>query len=149
LIIWNLEFTAKGYVWPPVQNAEVIRQANTSVYYETSSRNSQKVYVDYANGVGYFNQTENIHVANRGVTGQVVYFSNNDTGVLIVDNLNKLLEANDKVVGDTTNASFTITTIDTNPLKSVLIVTQPAPNTALPNQAFGFSETISEYPNIT
>ena len=146
LIIWNLEFTAKGYIWPPVQNAEVIRQANTSIYYETSSRNSQKVYV--ANGVGYLNSTETIRVANRGVTGQIVYFSNNDTGVLVVDNLNKLLEANDVVVGDFTNASYRVTSIDTNPLKSVLVVTQPAPNTALPNQSFGFSETISEYPQV-
>ena len=149
LIIWNLEFTAKGYIWPPVQNAEVIRQANTSVYYETSSRNAQKVYVDYANGAGYLNQTENIHVSNRGVTGQMVYFSNNDTGVIVVDNLNKLLQANDVIVGDFTNASYRVTSIDTNPLKSVLIVTQPAPNTALPNQSFGFSETIYEYPSIS
>jgi hypothetical protein len=148
LIIWNLEFTAKGYVWPPVQSADVIRQANTAVYYETSSRNSQKVYLDYANGTSYFNQTENIRVSDRDLTGQIVYFSNNDTGVLIVDNLNKLLQANDVIVGDFTNASYRVTSIDTNPLKSVLVVTQPAPNTALPNSSFGFSESITEYPQV-
>jgi hypothetical protein len=118
------------------------------VYYETSSRNSQKVYLDYANGTSYFNQTENIRVSDRDLTGQIVYFSNNDTGVLIVDNLNKLLQANDVIVGDFTNASYRVTSIDTNPLKSVLVVTQPAPNTALPNSSFGFSESITEYPQV-
>jgi hypothetical protein len=147
LIIWNLEFTAKGYIWPPVKSGKIIRQANTSIYIESQTRNSQKVFVDKANGSGYFAQEETIFVDKRGVTGDVSYFSNSNTGILVVSNLNKLLEANDVVVGATTNASYTITSVDTNPLRAVLVITTPVPITANVDDEFGFSETIREWPN--
>jgi len=147
LIIWNLEFTAKGYIWPPVKSGKIIRQANTSIYIDTQTRTSQKVFVDKANGSGYFAQEETIFVDKRGVTGDVSYFSNSNTGILVVSNLNKLLEANDVVVGATTNASYTITSVDTNPLRAVLVITTPVPITANVDDEFGFSETIREWPN--
>lgn len=31
-ITWDLEFTAKGYIWPSIKTAKYIRQANTNVY---------------------------------------------------------------------------------------------------------------------
>jgi hypothetical protein len=147
LIIWNLEFTAKGYIWPPVKSGKIIRQANTSIYIESQTRNSQKVFVDKANGSGYFAQEETIFVDKRGITGDVSYFSNSNTGILVVSNLNKLLEANDVVVGATTNASYTVISVDTNPLRAVLVITTPDPITANVDDEFGFSETISEWPN--
>ena len=148
LIIWNLEFTAKGYIWPPVKSGKIIRQANTSIYIESQTRNSQKVFVDKANGSGYFAQEETIFVTKRDITGDVAYFSNSNTGILVISNLNKLLEANDVVVGATTNASYTITSVDTNPLRAVLVITTPVPITANVDDEFGFSETITEWPNI-
>jgi hypothetical protein len=147
LIIWNLEFTAKSYIWPPVKSGKIIRQANTSIYIDTQSRTSQKVFVDKANGSGYFADEETIFVTARDVAGDVSYFSNSNTGILVISNLNKLLQANDVVVGATSNASYTVTRVDTNPLRAVLIITTPDPITANVDDEFGFSETISEWPN--
>jgi len=147
LIIWNLEFTAKSYIWPPVKSGKIIRQANTSIYIDTQSRTSQKVFVDKANGSGYFADEETIFVTARDIAGDVSYFSNSNTGILVISNLNKLLEANDIVVGATSNASYTVTSVDTNPLRAVLIITTPDPITANVDDEFGFSETISEWPN--
>ena len=147
LIIWNLEFTAKSYIWPPVKSGKIIRQANTSIYIDTQSRTSQKVFVDKANGSGYFADEETIFVTARDISGDVSYFSNSNTGILVISNLNKLLEANDVVVGATSNASYTVTSVDTNPLRAVLIITTPDPITANVDDEFGFSETISEWPN--
>jgi FlaG/FlaF family flagellin (archaellin) len=154
LITWDLEFTAKAYIWPPVISAEVIRQANTSLYLETRTKDAQKVYVNYANGVGYFTSNEIVRVSDKNVYGEVLYFSNNaagaaNTATLVVGYLNDYLSANDVLVGDKSNATYTITSIDTNPLKSVLIVTTPNPISALPDDEFGFSETITDFPNIT
>jgi hypothetical protein len=147
LIIWNLEFTAKSYIWPPVKSGKIIRQANTSIYIDTQSRTSQKVFVDKANGSGYFADEETIFVTARDISGDVSYFSNSNTGILVISNLNKLLQANDVVVGATSNASYTVTRVDTNPLRAVLIITTPDPITANVDDEFGFSETISEWPN--
>ena len=153
LITWDLEFTAKAYIWPPVIAAEVIRQANTSLYLETRTKDAQKVYVNYANGVGYFASNETVRVSNKNIHGEVLYFSNNAAGVantatLVVGYLNDYLSANDVLVGDKSNATYTITSIDTNPLKSVLIVTTPSPISAEPDDEFGFSERITDFPNI-
>ena len=147
LIIWNLEFTAKSYIWPPVKSGKIIRQANTSIYIDTQSRTSQKVFVDKANGSGYFADEETIFVTAIDISGDVSYFSNSNTGILVISNLNKLLQANDVVVGATSNASYTVTRVDTNPLRAVLIITTPDPITANVDDEFGFSETISEWPN--
>ena len=40
LIIWNLEFTAKGYIWPAVLTSPLITQANTNIYSEQSDGNT-------------------------------------------------------------------------------------------------------------
>jgi len=152
LIIWDLEFTAKGYIWPPVLSGDVIRQANSSIYVETRTKDAQKVYVNYANGVGYFATNETVRVSNKNIHGEVLYFSNNaagaaNTATLVVGYLNDYLSANDVLVGDSSNATYTITSLDTNPLKSVLIVTTPNPISSEPDDEFGFSETITTFPN--
>ena len=153
LIIWDLEFTAKAYIWPPVIDAEVITQANSSIYIETRTKDAQKVYVNYANGVGYFASNETVRVSDKNIFGEVLYFSNNAVGAanvatLIVGYLNDYLSANDVIVGDKSNATYTITSIDTNPLKSLLIITKPNPINAEPDDEFGFSETVTNFPNI-
>jgi hypothetical protein len=153
LITWDLEFTAKAYIWPPVIDAEVITQANSSIYVETRTKDAQKVYVNYANGVGYFASNETVRVSDKNIFGEVLYFSNNAVGAanvatLIVGYLNDYLSANDVIVGDKSNATYTITSIDTNPLKSLLIITKPNPINAEPDDEFGFSETVTNFPNI-
>lgn len=151
VIIWNLTFTAKGNIWPGVKfdgtGQKVIRQANTNIYSDTQSLDAQKVYVDYANGSGVFTTSEDVIVAKRGITGKVMYYSNNETGTLIVENLNKKLFPNDVVQGLYSNASFTISTVDLAPVKSVIITVQPDPITANANTAYGFEEIFTEFPN--
>jgi hypothetical protein len=43
LIIWNLSFTVKGYIFPGVKDSKIIRGANTSII---DSANSSQVYVN-------------------------------------------------------------------------------------------------------
>lgn len=148
LITWDLSFTVKGYIWPPIKTGEVIRQANTNIYYQPQSLNAQVVYVDFINGTGQYLRSETIRVENRQVKGRVLYFSNTTTGTLIVSELNKLLEVGDVVIGDTSNSSFTISTVETNPLYQTAIITTPDPTYAMPDDEYGFSETITNWPNI-
>jgi len=152
LLVWDLNFTAKGYIWPPVKEGKYIRQANTNLYIETASRTSQKVFVDYANGSGYFDDEETLFVTttinggNKDITGDLAYFSNSNTGIVVVNNLNKLIEANDIIVGATSNASYNVSSVDSEPLKTVIIITTPDPTSANAEDDFGFTETITEWP---
>ena len=147
LIMWDLAFTAKAYIWPPVKVSSVIRQANTNIYTDARNLDAQKVYVNYATGTGVYTTGEDVEVVARGVKGEVIYFSNNSSGTLVVGALNKDLAANDKVVGMYSNASYTISTLDKNPVKAFMIVTTPDPITANANSAYGFDELFTEWPN--
>jgi hypothetical protein len=161
LIIWDLEFTVKGWIWPPVKTPNGLigayssvsgryGQANTNIYIDTQKLDAQKVTVDYANGNNYFSTGETIRVnrtATNQITGSVIYFSNTNNGVLIVGDLSQLLKANDVVVGDYTNATYRVSSVDVSPLQAVAIVTKPVPEDAEPDDEFGFSETITEWPD--
>ena len=94
-------------------------QANTNIYTDSRSTLSQKVYVDYANGSGVLVTGEVVRSSSKNKTGTVVYFANNSGGTLVVSDLNDLLEEDDVIVGDYSNATYTINTVDLNPLKTV------------------------------
>ena len=146
MIIWNLEFTAKGHIWPPVKTGKVITSANTNIFIEPNSLLEQQVYVDFANGVGRFSDSESIRVKDKNVYGKVAYFSNANNGILVVQSLNEYLQVGDVVRGDFTGATFTISTADKTPLLLSTITTRPNPITATPDDEFGFSETITDGP---
>jgi hypothetical protein len=167
LILWDLDFTVKSYLWPAVREnikgligaayANTSAQGNvsygfveTNIYIDQQNRDAQKVYVDYANGNNYFVTAETIRVDRSNtneITGKVVYFSNTITGTLIVGELNTLLQANDVVVGDYSGAEYTVTSVDISPLKAISIVTRAVPANTAPDDNFGFSDTITEWPN--
>jgi len=146
MIIWNLEFTAKGHIWPPVKTGKVITSSNTNIFIEPNSLLEQQVYVDFANGVGRFSDSESIRVKDKNVYGKVAYFSNANNGILVVQSLNEYLQVGDVVRGDFTGATFTIQTTDKSPLVSTIINTKPKPLTAEPDDEFGFSETRTDGP---
>jgi len=143
MIIWNLEFTAKSHIWPPVKTGKIIRTANTNLFIQPNSLLEQQVFVDFANGVGRFSDSETIRVTDKDVYGTVAYFSNANNGILVVESLNDYLAVGDIVRGDYTGATYTIKTADKIPLKSTTITTRPKPLTAEPDDEFGFSETVT------
>jgi hypothetical protein len=152
LIIWNLEFTAKAYIWPPVvspsSNKGLILQANTNLYTDSTNLDAQKVFVDYANGKsGYFTTGEDIGVINKDTTGKVLYFSNTGAGQLVVTDLSQRLEVGDKLVGLYSNSRYTIKTVDNSPTKAVAIVIIPKPAGANVDKAYGFEEIFTEWPD--
>lgn len=147
LIMWDLTFTAKGYIWPPVQNGKIIRQTTENIYIDVSSIDGQRVIVHTANGFGVFTTGETIRVDKRDLTGEVVYFSNTSTGVFIANKLNKLLQVGDAVTGQYSNATYVIKSTDIVPTKDMSIVTVPKPLTAQIDDEFGFSDTITNFPN--
>ncbi len=162
LIVWDLSFTVKGFIFPPVKGGldedgegngtgingrrGVIRRANANIYLSsTDAQSAQKVYVDSANGFGVFATGEVVRASNRDLIGKVSYFSNNATGMLVVEDLTDFLRAGDILVGDYTNAKYTISTVDLTPYRTVSIVVEPDPITANVDDDYGYTETIVEY----
>jgi hypothetical protein len=147
LILWDLTFTAKGYIWPPVKSGKYIKTANTNTFIDLTTRNLQKVYVDYANGNGVFAQGETLRANNSDLFGTVDYFSNTSSGILVVTGANKIIQVGDKLTGDFSGAAYNVAVTDINSLNVVQIKTDTNPGTASLGDEFGFIETIKEYPN--
>ena len=165
LITWDLEFTVKSFIWPPVKSptggligdsyANTAAPSGvsygkviTNLYIDEQDKVSQKVTVDYANGNNYFTTAETIRVEGKeDITGKVVYFSNSNTGVLIVGNLTDLLEPGFVIRGDYSGAKYTIETTDKTPIKVSIVTTTSNPIDATPDDEFGFSETIIQFPD--
>jgi len=147
IIVWDLTFTAKSFIWPPVKTGKIINSANTNINLDTASRDIQKVYVDYANGNNVFTTGETLRDTANGFFGTVEYFSNTSAGTLIITDGNKLIETGYVLTGDYSGATYTVETLDISPVKLVSVVTEPNPNTALPNSNFGYTETITEWPD--
>ena len=149
MIIWNLSFTVKSYIFPPLveNNTQgLITNANTNIYIDTQMQNAQKVYVDKANGYGVFTTGETIRVDSKPISGTVTYFSNNSQGILIVNDLTDMLQDGDSIRGDYSNAHYVVDAVDLGLVRTVNITTTPDPITAQPNDDYGFTEVITEYP---
>lgn len=165
LITWDLEFTVKGFIWPPVKSptggligaayANTAAPGNvsygraiTNMYIEPNDKTAQRVTIDYANGNNYFTTGETIRVqGNDTLIGKVVYFSNSNNGVLIVGSMNELLNVGDVIRGDYSRAKYTITATEKTPIKVVQIVTTANPENSDPDDEFGFAEQFIEYPD--
>ena len=147
LIVWDLNFTVKSYIWPPVKSGDLITRANTQMFIDLSNKSEQKAYVDFANGHGVFTQGEVVRDVANNFVGTVDYFSNTNTGIIIVTGANKTLETRYVLTGDYSNSRYVIESLEQNSIKAVKVVTEPDPLTAGPEEDFGFTETVIIYPN--
>lgn len=148
MIIWTLDFTVKSYIFPQVKSSNnYITSANTNVYTDTRNVSNQKVYVDMQSGNGVFTTGETIRVSNKDIIGKITYFANNITGSLIVEDLNNFISNNDIVVGDYSNATYRVNAIDQEPVIAFNVLTRPNPVDATPDDDYGFTEIITEWPD--
>jgi hypothetical protein len=152
LIIWTLNFTAKAMIFPPVkgdsgEELPYIKRANTNFSQIATSLELQKVYVDYGNGSGLLKIGETFHAANNTITGTISYFSNSSQGIVIVENLNKALSANDVIRGDTSNATYRVANTQYSQIITTKVITEVDPFSAEIDDEFGFAETIIDFPD--
>jgi hypothetical protein len=147
LIIWDLNFTAKSFIWPPVKTGDIITRANTQLFIDLTNKSEQKAYVDLANGSGVFTQGEIVRDVANNFFGTVEYFSNTDSGPIVITDANKILEPNYVLTGDYSHSRYAIDSIDQSVVKAVKVVTEPNPLNSAPEEDFGFTETIITYPD--
>lgn len=172
LIIWDLSFTVKGYIWPAIKktnsgiigavinpdidgagnagpgggipNANNFGKIIVNSYVQTHSKEAQIVYVDYANGSNYFTENEIFRVPGKSITGRISYFSNTISGKVILTDLNQSVSANDYIVGDYSNAKYLVTDIENEPRKMITLIINSNPLDASFDSDYGFTEVINE-----
>lgn len=165
LIIWNLNFTAKTYFFGPVTDgAKIIAgQAHANgdpildatgvamggvkigLYNELFKRQLQEITMK-TGGFGNFKENETIRVANTSIIGKVYSWSAN-TYTLTAKDWNGVVLANNVITGDQSNATWIVNDIGETYIKIASVKTVQDPLTAGANDDFGFTTTITEFPN--
>lgn len=147
-IIWTLNFTAKGYLFGPVNDIKMIRKATANIFDSTYETNPLRE-MTLSGGSGDFKYNELVYqgraVDEADATAYVRSWSNTTNTVVVYDT-NGNFSIGGQIVGAVSGARYNVATfaIDTNQLVNITV--QPDPLTAnTEDEAFGFSTNIIEY----
>ena len=152
-IIWTLNFTAKGFLFGPINDIKMIRKAVANVYDNTFETNPLQQLIlspSQANtNCGSYKYNELVYQGNSfddaTVTAYVRNWNSNSNNIVVYDK-NGTFRTNTVLVGAVSGAKYNVDSylIDTNQLVNIEVT--PTPNTANTElEAFGFSTTITEF----
>ena len=147
LIIWDLTFTVKSYIWPPVKSGDIITRANTQLFIDLSNTSQQKAYLNVNSGNGVYTQGETVRDVANNFIATVDYFANSNTGQIILTGANKILQPNYILTGDYSHSKYIVQSLEQNSIKTTKVITEPDPLNAGPEEDFGFNEIIITYPD--
>jgi hypothetical protein len=153
LITWSLVFVAKGYMYGPIVSREIIRKVTANTFNGIfNSDNQRLITVSNTGGSGTFQTGELVFEGEKLDSANVtafVYSWNPTSNNLVVTDVNGIIKTGRYITGVVSNASYNIASFGTNEAQLSKLTVQPAPNTATPNTAFGFDQTVQDFPDIT
>jgi hypothetical protein len=150
-VTWTLEFTMKVHFFGPVSTPKIIRKIDTNIYNDPRLTTGNIIRINTKQGNnGTFQLEDVVYQGNNYQTANAyatVIAWNRGTGKLTIGGAQGQFMANGIIKAVSTNASYGISSFDTSPLKLVNIHIEPKPNTAQPGDDYGYTTTISEWPN--
>lgn len=150
-VYWTLNFTLKGYFFGPVSTPKIIRKAIANIFNDPSlvAGYTIKINTDAGNN-GTFSISDTIYQGSNfqlATAFATVIDWKPDQHKLIVSGAQGQFTVNSTIKAVSTNASYNIASFDASPLKLVQITVQPDPIDAEPDDDFGYSTEIIEWPN--
>lgn len=146
-IIWTLNFTVKGYLYGPISESKIIRTSITNMFI-------QDVYGPVTvkmntGGLGSYRIDETVYQGysyeTATATANVVSWNSN-TRSLFINSLSGHFVSGQKVIGLSTNSTWTANTFSTDTPNTVTITVTPNPsNVVLPNN-YTYTTVITESP---
>jgi hypothetical protein len=150
-VTWTLEFTMKVHFFGPVSTPKIIRKIDTNIYNDPTLATGNIIRINTNRGNnGTFQIDDVVYQGNNYQTANAyakVISWNLGTGKLIIGGTQGQFIANGTIKAISTNASYSISSFDISPLKLANIHIEPSPNTAQPGDDYGYTTTISEWPN--
>jgi len=151
-VTWTLEFTMKVHFFGPVSTPKIIRKIDTNIYNDPRLTTGNIIRINTNRGNnGTFQIDDVVYQGNNYQTANAyakVISWNLATGKLTIGGAQGQFLVNATIKSVETNASYSISSFDTSPLKLVNIHIEPKPNTAQPGDDYGYTTTISEWPRI-
>jgi hypothetical protein len=151
VLVWELNFTAKAYLYGPIGTGKIIRNVQANTYNNTWNDTGERK-VALTSGAGNYKVGELIFegrtASAANSTGYVKSWdpvANN----LIINDVSGILTVGSVLKGAVTNTAYTISSFGINDNQLTNLTVVPSPLSANIDTAFGFTETLEEYPNIT
>ena len=155
-IVWTLNFTMQTYFFGPTYTGGLIKTATANTFYYAAAAGDTISYLNltlansgllsYKPGETVY-QGSNLPLANA--VGVVTNFvTSNTQAILTISNVQGKFVPGINVHGALTAASWNITTVPAD-VKLVSVKETVTPPSANIGDDFGFTTTITEFPNIT
>jgi hypothetical protein len=149
-VTWRLTFNMKAYFYGPITQSKIIRKIDTNIYNDPSVVAGYIVRANLGAGAGTFKLDDIVYQGNNYTTalayGKVSEWKP-DINVLQIGAAQGQFTANSIVRALSSNASYTIASFDSSPLKLVNIHITPNPADAELGDDFGYTTVITEWPN--
>jgi hypothetical protein len=149
-VTWRLTFSMKANYYGPISTPKIIREVNTNIYNDPSLKagNIIRINTDSGNN-GTYKIDDYVYQGPTYQTAtavaQVIEW-NQQNGRLVLGGAQGQFNVNTVITAVSTNASYNLSSFDVSPLKLVNINIVPKPNTADPDDDYGFTTTITEWP---
>ena len=144
MIIWTLNFTVKGFIFGAVSSTGLIKTSITNIFNEITSADTIQFNMS-TSGIGTYQIGEIVYqgysLPLSTASAKVVYYNNN---TLQLTNINGNFVSNQPIIGSITNANYTFTSYQVQPLKYAEIDVVPNPTDANANSAYTYTTVISE-----
>lgn len=150
-VYWTLKFTLKGYFFGPITTPKIIRKSIANIFNDPSLFAGATIRINTANGNnGVFGTKDVVYQGNRYDTASaygIVLDWNKDLAKLTIGGAQGQFKVNSEIRSASTNAAYKIASFDTSPIKLTKITVEPDPIYAEPDDDFGYTETIIEFPD--
>ena len=152
-VYWTFNFTLKGYFFGPVSTPKIIRKAIANIFNDPSlvTGNVIRINTDRGNN-GTFQILDTIYQGSSMQSATAYAVVNEwdwENKRLVIGGAQGQFRVNSTIKALSTNASYNIASFDASPLKLVKITVDPNPIDAEPDDDFGYTTTIQEYPFIS
>lgn len=149
-VYWTLTFTLRGYLFGPITTPKIIRKSIANIFNDPSLVAGYVVRMNMANGNnGRFMTNDTVYQGSNYQTanayGTVLTWDAN-TAKLIIGGAQGQFKVDNIIRGMSTNAAYTLESFETPPLKLATITVEPDPITAQPEDDFGYTVSVSEWP---
>jgi len=151
VLIWNLNFTMKGYLFGYIPDTKQIKKSTANIYTEIKETLSSRELV-LSGGSGDYKLGELVYQGssvNETTAFGYVYNWEPISNTLFVNSISGEFTVNNDVTGAVTNSKYNLDSFVINPNQMVNITVEPSPNTANAWDDYGFTTTVEQYPNIT
>jgi hypothetical protein len=151
MLVWTLTFSAKAMLYGPITENKLIRNVQANTYNNTWNDTGERK-VALTSGTGNYKVGELVfegRTASAANSAGYVKSWDPVANNLIINDVSGLLTVGSILRGAVTNTAYTISSFDVNNHQMTNLTIVPSPLSANIDTAFGFTETLEEYPNIT